>query len=204
MTTHPGLHVIGAGFGRTGTESLRRALDMLDLGPTHHMYEVIGDPDQRAAWRAVGLGAVPDWNALLEGYRSVVDWPCSAFWQELMAAFPDAAVILTLRDGESWWKSFSDTILAAIEKTEDPQALNRTLIAGRVLGGRADDKAHAIATYEAHNKKVRALVPPERLIVQELGGGWGPLCTYFGLPEPAEPFPSGNASGQFTADGTET
>lgn len=199
------MRVIGAGFGRTGTESLKTALDMLGLGPTHHMVEVIEHPMQKTRWRALANSSEPvDWSLLFEGYNSAVDWPAAYYWRELMMVYPQAKVILTHRDCASWWDSFSSTILVAIQKTKDPNAINRRIIAEGALGGRPFDRDHAIATYEAHNREVRSVVPPSRLIDIELGAGWEPLCNALGLPIPAEPYPRRNATESFSADGTET
>ena len=198
------MYAIGAGFGRTGTESLRRALDMLDLGPTHHMFEVIDNPVQKERWRAVANGAPRDWGMLLEGYHSAVDWPAAYYWRELMEVYPEAKVILTLRDSASWWQSFSTTILKAIQKTEDPDAINRRIIAEQALDGRPEDREHVIAVYEEHVRQVRASVDPQRLIELEIGSGWEPICTGLGVPQPEEPYPFGNTAETFQADGTET
>jgi hypothetical protein len=89
------LEVIGTGFGRTGTDSMREALTILGFGPCHHQREVIEHPETRAHWRAIACGATPDWDLLLGGYRSCVDWPSAHYWPQLIEAFPEAKVLPT-------------------------------------------------------------------------------------------------------------
>ena len=198
------MRIIGAGFGRTGTDSMRHALNMLGLGPTHHMFEVIDSPVQKERWRAVANGAAPDWPLLFEGFNAAIDWPSSYYWRELMEVYPDALILLTHRSADSWWASFEGTILKAIETTDDPDALNRRIIAEGVFGGRPGDRDHAIATYNAHVSEVLATVPADRLHVHQIGEGWERLCARLGLLVPEVPFPSGNATGEFKIIANET
>jgi hypothetical protein len=153
------IQVIGAGFGRTGTDSLREALTILGFGPCHHMVEVNSNDEQRRLWRALAQGAALDWDRLLAGYSSFVDWPSAFYWRELMAHFPEAKVILTYRSPESWWESFEKTILAYINRQTDPESLVATLIARRVFDGRPNDRSHTISRYEANVREVRESVP---------------------------------------------
>ena len=108
------LSVIGAGFGRTGTESMKLALEALGLGPCHHMKEGLPNPEQISLWRAVARGEPADWDQIFEGYRSAVDWPAAHYWRELAAHYPDAKVVLTVRSPESWYASMENTILKVI------------------------------------------------------------------------------------------
>lgn len=191
------LKVIGAGFGRTGTDSMREALNILGFGPCHHMFEVIAHPDQQAEWRAMVAGGPRDWDKLFDGYSSCVDWPSAHYWRELMTAYPQARVILTWRSPESWWQSFANTLLKAFDANGDPASLGRALIDGQVFGHRAVDRDHAIAVYEAHVAAVMAEVPPGRLLVHRLGDGWPALCAHLGVPAPEQPYPSANAADTF-------
>ena len=191
---HMTVKVIGAGFGRTGTDSLREALTILGLGPCHHMFEVNAHERQRALCRALVLGAAPDWDQLLEGYTACVDWPSAYYWRELMAAFPDAKIILTYRSPESWWESFEKTILDYIQTKAAPDSLVNTLIARKVFGGRPGDRAHAIEVYEANTRDVIASVPSDRLLVHNVGDGWERLCPFLGVTEPAEAYPNRNSA----------
>lgn len=193
------LKVIGTGFGRTGTDSMREALGILGFGPCHHMLEIIAHETQRDRWRALAAGGTPDWEHLFEGYVSCVDWPSAFYWREIVAAYPEARVILTWRDPESWWRSFSGTILKHLTGEGDADTLGRMLIARQVFGGRPDDREHAIATYRANVEAVMAEVPPGRLLVHRLGDGWGSLCAHLGVPVPDVPYPHANTTEVFNA-----
>ena len=191
------LKVIGAGFGRTGTESLKRALEILGLGPTHHMYEVMDCEKQRDRWSAFAHGADPDWPNLFEGFNSAVDWPSAAFWRDTMAFYPDAKVILTHRPSEDWWASFTGTIQQALNSGKDVSGIGSKVITEMVFDGNIHDKAHVLSIYEASIANVRAEVPANRLIDLPLGAGWAPLCSGLGLPEPEVAYPQGNTKKGF-------
>jgi hypothetical protein len=191
------LKVIGTGFGRTGTDSMREALNMLGMGPCHHMLEVNASEAQKQMWRALVQGAPPDWERLFAGYASAVDWPSAHYWRELIAFYPQAKVVLTYRTAESWWKSFEQTILQGVQRSTEPESLGLALIRDKVFAGRPDDRAQAIARYEENVKAVKATVAPERLLVHSLGDGWEPLCAHLGVPVPAQPYPSRNSASDF-------
>ena len=191
------LKVIGAGFGRTGTDSMREALTILGFGPCHHMFEVNAHEEQKRMWRALVKGAPPVWEQLLAGYGSCMDWPSVYYWRELAAFYPEAKVVLTYRSAESWWKSFEQTIVRGIEKSFEQESLGIALIRDKVFGGRPGDRDNAIAIYEANVNAVKATVPPERLLVHNLGDGWEPLCAHLGVPVPAQPYPSRNNASDF-------
>jgi hypothetical protein len=194
------LDVIGAGMGRTGTYSLKLALEQLGMGPCHHMAEVIGNAQQKALWRAAGRGDLPDWDVALAGYRSAVDWPSAYFWRELSDYYSHAKVILTVRDPDAWYESVAQTIgLTMDPATNDPETFGVAVIGSVVFGGRFDERDHAIAVYEAHNAAVKAYVPAERLLVYEVSEGWEPLCAFLGIPVPSQPFPRTNSSAEFRA-----
>jgi hypothetical protein len=190
---------IGAGFGRTGTDSLREALTILGFGPCHHMFEVNAHEEQRRLWRALAQGAAPDWDRLLAGYNACVDWPSAFYWRELMAHFPDAKVISTYRSSQSWWDSFEKTLLAFHNQNVDPESLGATLIARQVFGGRTIDRSHAIACYETNVKSVKEAVPADRLLVHNLGEGWDSLCAHLGVPIPTKPYPNRNSAAELKA-----
>lgn len=191
------LKVIGTGFGRTGTDSMREALTILGFGPCHHMFEVNANPEQKARWRALVAGGAADWESLFEGYNSCMDWPSAHYWRQLVAAYPQAKVILTWRSAESWWTSVENTLIKVLANSTDEASLGVALIARQVFGGRATDRDHAIAVYEAHVVAVKAEVPPERLLVHGLGDGWAPLCAHLGVPVPDMPYPAKNATAAF-------
>jgi Sulfotransferase domain len=201
-----GLQVVGAGLGRTGTHSLKVALEQLLDGPCYHMVEVFGRPDQSDTWAAATQGEDVDWAAFLAAYRATVDWPAAAFWKEISEAAPDAVVVLSTRDSDAWWKSASETIFAVLARganPEDDAGLQEFTMISALLEQRFtpewQDRAGAIAAYEAHNARVRVEVPAGRLVEWHPGDGWGPLCAGLGLDEPSEPFPHLNSTSDFRA-----
>jgi len=194
------LRVVGAGLGRTGTNSLKLALERLLGAPCYHMIEVFGHPEHIPAWHAAAEGRMPDWHALLADYAAAVDWPAAAFWPELSAAFPDAIVLLSVRDAESWWASASQTIFPSIrEQAGTPWRAMVDALFGNRFAGRLDDKATAIAAFERHNTEVRQRVPAKRLVEWCAGDGWTPLCAALGVPVPNEPFPHTNTREDWAA-----
>ncbi|WP_343081292.1 sulfotransferase family protein [Ostreiculturibacter nitratireducens] len=192
------LKVIGTGFGRTGTDSMREALTILGFGPCHHMFEVSANPVMKARWRAFMDSGEPDWRALFEGYNSCVDWPSAHYWRELIELCPDARVVLTWRSPESWWTSFEATLLKHYREAEDRAAVGIRIME-KVFGDRADDRDHAIAVYEKNVAAVLETVPKDRLLVHKLGDGWGPLCAHLGVPAPDQPYPSKNTTADIQA-----
>jgi len=190
------LKVIGTGFGRTGTDSMRNALDLLGFGPTHHMFAVNADPEQKRMWRDAVHRGYRDWERLFAGFGACVDWPSALFWQELIEVYPEAKVILTWRTPESWWASVQKTIIRHLMHPEDPDNIG-VAISREVFGGRPDDRETAIRAYEANVAAVKAEVPAERLLVYGLGDGWEPLCAHLGVPVPEVPYPHSNTSAQF-------
>jgi hypothetical protein len=202
------LDVIGAGFGRTGTNSLRLALDRLGLGPCHHMHELSLDPGQVPHWTAAARGDAMDWETVFAGYRSQVDWPGARYWRSLAEAFPAAKVILSVRPADAWYTSFAATIAPEIygpPSSPEPAAverrrMQRETIGEQTFGGRVGDRDHVIATYERHNAEVRRTIAPERLLVFDVTEGWAPLCGFLGVPLPAEPVPRTNSTAEFHDD----
>lgn len=187
------LEIIGAGFGRTGTDSMRAALNILGFGPCHHMFEVTENPVMKARWRAFMDHETPDWDALFEGYRACVDWPAVHYWRELADRYPTARVILTGRDPASWWKSFEATILPFYRTTRDRASVGFRIIE-KAFGDRAGDRDFMIAAYKAHVADVIATIPRDRLLVHGLGDGWAPLCAFLDVEIPAEPYPFRNTA----------
>ncbi|TPE50132.1 sulfotransferase family protein [Amaricoccus solimangrovi] len=198
------LQIVGAGFGRTGTHSLREALDTLGLGPCYHMIEIIQDPDRKVPqWVAASEGKA-DWDAIFEGYGSTVDWPSAAYWKEILAHYPDAKVILSTRPAEGWYDSFSETIawLMATPATLPPHlqpwlTMASDLVTKTTFGGRPTDREHAIAVFNAYEAEVKASVPPDRLLVFQASEGWEPLCRFLDKPIPATPYPRTNTKDDF-------
>ena len=199
------LKVIGAGFGRTGTQSLKIALEQLGVGPCYHMLEVFGNTEHIPLWAAATRGETPDWETLFANYHSTVDWPGCAFWRDLAERNPDAKVLLSFRDSDAWYDSFHNTVYQAMTRELPPEPewiadhfkMTRELVLEQALGGRPDDRAHAIRCYEEHNEAVRSEVPADRLILHEVGSGWNPLCDGLDLPIPDEPYPRTNSTKEF-------
>ncbi len=201
------MHVIGAGFGRTGTMSLKAALERLGAGPCLHMIDLLGNPELAAPWTARSRGEAIDWRAALAGWGSTVDWPGCTYWAELAEAWPDAPVLLTVRDPDAWYESTLKTIHAA----NDPEhhgsvdagvkEMIGDIIWRDTFGGRERflERDHAIRVFRAHNATVREAVSADRLLIYEIGEGWGPLCELLGVDVPDEPFPHLNDSAAFRA-----
>ena len=196
------LRVVGAGVGRTGTTSLKAALERLLGGRCYHMFEVFGRPDDVAVWDLAAKGQRVDWEALFAEFTATVDWPGAACWKEIADAFPDAVVLLSTRSSaEAWWKSAHDTIFGAIAADAAPEnaawrEMVLDLLAHRFTPDWQEHDA-AVAAYDKHNAEVRAAVAPDRLIEWSPGDGWGPLCTALGVAVPDEPFPHLNTTEEF-------
>jgi hypothetical protein len=195
------IRVVGAGLGRTGTTSLKAALEQLLGEPCYHMIEVFGHPEHVPLWHAAMRDEPVDWEALFEGYGSVVDFPAAAVWRDIAAAYPDAPVLLSTRSSsDEWWRSASKTILTV--RPEEPEMAEWRAMTADMFGRISpdpSDEALTKAGYEAHNAAVRAEVPPERLIDWRPEDGWEPLCKGLGLPVPDEPFPLTNTTAEFRA-----
>lgn len=192
------LKVIGAGFGRTGTLSLKLALERLGFGPCYHMAEVVKNPAAVGWWVEAADGA-PDWEKIFEGYEATVDWPSTTFYAELAEHYPDARIILTHRDAEAWFKSTQATIFPGdmLGPMDNPFREMIRKVVGKLFDGRLRDHDHVIGVYERHNAKVRESFPSDRLLVYELAEGWGPLCDFLGVPVPDEPMPKVNSTEDF-------
>ena len=211
------LQVIGAGFGRTGTESMKMALETIGFDPCHHMTEVLGNPAQVKIWRAAARGDLPDWDVAFAGYRATVDWPGCAFYKELMEIYPDAKVLLSVRDPEKWYASASATIfkgtpltirlLAPVMRLFSPRmahvsrvmTMAKKLILEDTFHNRLRDKDFMIECFNRHNQEVEAHVPADRLLVYQVTEGWEPLCAFLDVPVPDKPFPRTNKREDFAA-----
>lgn len=202
------LKIIGAGFGRTGTLSLKTALEQLGFAKCHHMTEVVMNPSQAAGFLLAMQGKPVDWDQLLDGYASTTDWPACTFYKELMAHYPDAKVILSVRDPDRWYASAFDTIYAIesivpswigylFPKFGDMRKMVMGLIWEGTFEDRFADKAFALAKFNAHNQEVIESVPADRLLVFEVTQGWEPLCRFLDVPVPNRPFPHLNDKKRF-------
>ena len=193
------MKVVGAGLGRTGTHSLMTALEHLLGTPCYHMFVAANHPDHTQIWHDASLGKMPDWQSFFHGYGAAVDWPACSFWPELCAEYPDALVLLSVRDAESWWKSANTTIFSNFgDRTSARQDMLDALFENRFTS-HIDDRGAAIAAFEAHNARVREIVPAHRLLEWQAGDSWEPICEALGLEVPSEPFPHTNTTKEFLA-----
>ncbi|MET0544714.1 MAG: sulfotransferase family protein [Caulobacterales bacterium] len=198
------LKVIGAGFGRTGTLSLKNALEQLGVGPCYHMFEVPAKPERAAQWIAA-LDGAPDWESIFDGYTSTVDWPACHFWRELMDYYPEAKIILSVRDAAKWFASTQTTIFSPRLFSDGafqppplfPEMVQRIVFGD--VGGAPNDRDICVDAFNRHIETVKQTVPPERLLVYEASQGWAPLCALLGLPVPDAPYPSKNSNEQFAS-----
>lgn len=199
------LSVIGAGFGRTGTASIKLALEQLGFGPCHHMSEVRGTPGLLEHWEAAAAGRPVDWHRVFAGFGSTVDWPSTTFWRELAAFYPDAKVLLSVRPADRWWTSFAGTIKKLLDDPAEPpnptirrlRAMSRQVIAERSLHGAYRERAAAINAFERHTAMVTAAIPAGRLLVFDVAEGWAPLCRFLEVPVPETAFPRTNSTEEF-------
>ncbi len=200
----PDLRVVGAGLGRTGTHSLKVALERLLGGPCYHMVEVFKRPADIPVWRAAAKGEPVDWHKLLEGYASVVDWPAAAYWAEIAEAFPKAIILLSTRDTDGWWKSATRTIFEGFRRgamPNTPPGWREMITEGFTATFTPDflDETAAKAAFERHTAEVRKRAPTNRLLEWRVQEGWEPLCKALGVPVPDEPFPVTNTADEFRA-----
>jgi len=199
------LEIIGAGFGRTGTNSLKLALEQLGFGPCHHMFEVRENPALLPDWEAAANGETVDWHRVFNGYRSQVDWPGARYWRELAATFPDAKIVLSVREPQGWFDSVQATIWPVMKargqhETAHMNALAemayRTIVVP-IFEDRMHERDHAIRVFETHIEEVQAAIPAERLLTFDVAEGWPPLCDFLGVDVPDTPFPKTNTSQEF-------
>jgi hypothetical protein len=190
-----GLCVVGAGLPRTGTASLKEALEHLLGGRCYHMREIPGHPfDLGAGWKQALRGDTPEWDRLFDGYVAAVDWPASLFWRELSEAYPDALVLLSVRDtAETWWQSAGATFLPVARTALAPdwnEGRDLLKLLERFTGkGQWDDRATLLASYERHHDEARKTIAPHRLLEWRATEGWAPICRALGVPVPDLPFP---------------
>ena len=198
-----GLKAVGAGLGRTGSHSLKIALETLLGGSCYHMVELFPRPEHVPLWHGAILGSPPEWAPMLDGFSAAVDWPAAAVWKELHEAFPESVVVLSVRSSaDAWWRSFSQTILPVMQRGPTPETAEWYAMASDMLERLTPDYADreaCIAAYEAHNEAVRRGVAPGSLIEWTPSDGWGPLCAGLALPEPDMPFPHVNTTDEFRA-----
>ena len=211
------MQVIGAGLPRTGTLTQKLALERLGFGPCYHWVDVIADLDRVAQWERA-LDGEADWEEIFGASVATVDWPGGFFYAELAAAYPQAKVLLSVRDPQRWEPSFRETIwdmcfgdtlihnLSAARAKVDPRWERYLALIDRMFwiergtfaGGAGETPATMIAAMTRHEDAVRAAIAPERLLVWDVTEGWGPLCEFLEVEVPAEPLPHANDREAFT------
>lgn len=203
------LQVIGAGLSRTGTLSLKLALEQLGFGPCFHMLEFVKPKfePRRMLWEAAMDGETPDWETIFAGFSSAVDMPACLYYGKLSLAYPQAKVILTVRDAAGWYRSSSSTIWAAeplVEartpaRSERAEKLRTATIReiGFDLLEDPRDEALTTALFNRYNEQAKREIPRARLLVLDVKQGWQPLCAFLGVAIPQTPFPSENATAEF-------
>ena len=195
------LKVIGAGLGRTGTLSLKVALEQIGFGPCYHMAEVLMAIDVAPdLWLRAGEGR-PDWERIFQGFSSTVDYPACIFWKELADYYPDAKVLLSVRDPQSWFESTQASIfgpmMELLRQTPAGPFLDRIVF--DQFGDRLHDRDFMIDHFNRHTDAVVSAIPADRLLVYEAKQGWGPLCAFLGVPVPDAPFPRINSREEMAA-----
>jgi Sulfotransferase domain len=210
------LKIIGTGMGRTGTHSLKLALEQLGFGKCYHMAELFQNPRGLPYFEKAEKGEDVDWESLFIGYQSAVDYPVARYYKQLIVKYPEAKVIHTIRDPESWYQSASETIIWASKPSIGRMAklmiklpfspelrkqfpilkYNGSLI-NNEFGKDYKNKAEVIRHYNEHNETVMKVVPKERMLVFNAKDGWEPLCNFLGVPIPDEPFPQSNKRDEF-------
>jgi hypothetical protein len=195
------LQVVGSGLGRTGTMSLKHALEQLGFSRCYHMVEVFMNPPHIPLWIAAAEGK-PDWDTLFEGYAATVDYPGARFWRELAAHYPDAKVLHSVRDPEKWFESTQATIFAPSHRARfdnmpEIRRFFETVVTTNELRASIDDREAMIAYFKRHTEAVKAAIPKERLLVWQASDGWEPLCKFLDVPVPATPFPRENSREEF-------
>lgn len=206
-----GLQVIGVGLHRTGSMSVKAALERLGFGPCYHGLEALRRCRDGEHWLAAyAAGGDVDWPVIFDGYRATLDWPTVYFWEQLATAYPDAKILLTDRDPEDWWASHVEMfqVGAAFGRALTDEQLRwaeesgfarmqtaLATIASAAFAGKVFDRAHCLRVFEEHCARVRRTVPADRLLVYRVQQGWEPLCRFLGVDVPDEPFPRVNVGG---------
>jgi len=193
------IKVIGAGFGRTGTASLKLALEQLGFGPCYHMSEVFDHPEYIPLWVQAGKGNA-DWDTIFKGYHACVDFPACTHYKALMEFYPDAKVVLSMRDAGRWFESVNETIMSPMANgmlEQSPMYEMLKLNLYDLFDGRITEREHMIECFNKHVEEVKRSVPSERLLVFEAKMGWGPLCDFLGVDAPASDYPHVNTREDF-------
>ena len=197
------MKVIGSGFGRTGTLSMKAALERLGFNPCYHMETVLKSPSHLKFWHDVAMGQAVDWHQIFAGFEAAVDFPASSVYKELLAVYPHAKVIHTVRDPDRWYDSTYETIYQM--KDIFPHWMRRYvpwvrhfvemgdgMFWDRLFDGQFDNRARTIQLFNEYTEEVKRTVPAERLLIFNVKEGWQPLCQFLDRPVPDVPFPHKN------------
>ena len=189
------LKIIGAGMGRTGTASLKVAIEALGIGDCYHMSEVLKNPEFIKGWISAAEGK-PDWDTIFSGYSATVDNPGCNYWKELAAHYPDAKVILTTRDAGTWFESTNETIHSAefasfMKNSPFGEMIQKTM--WDRMENRMQDREHMVDFFNRRSTEITASIPAERLLVYQVSDGWKPLCEFLDVPVPDMEFPRINS-----------
>ena len=200
------MKLIGASYPRTGTLSTKAALEQLGLDPCYHFVTQFERPQDIDIWQTAAEGKPVYWPALFADFQAAVDWPASLFYKQLLALYPDAKVLLNVRDPETWYASMAHTVYPASQAGLSAPAESVLGRMGRMINtlawqplfhGRFEDKSYALSVFERHNQEVQVCVPADRLLVWEVAEGWEPLCRFLDVPAPETPFPRLNDAQTF-------
>jgi len=197
------MKVFGAGFGRTGTMSLKFALEKLRIGPCYHMREVVSRPSHIKLWYDISRGEHPNWNRLFSGFNSAVDFPVCLFYKQLINIFPEAKFILTLRDFDTWYISTANTIYKVpsilpdwFERVVYPIrmfiVMQVNLIWVGLFKNNFSDRDSTKLVYYEHIESVKKIIPADKLLIYNVKEGWEPLCEFLDVDVPDIPFPKVN------------
>lgn len=189
------LKIIGAGMGRTGTASLKVALEALGVGRCYHMSEVLKNPESIKAWTRAAEGN-GDWDTIFNGYSATVDNPGCNFWKELAVQYPKAKVILTTRDANKWFESTNETIHSAVfarfmKNSPFGEMIQKTM--WDRMENQMQNRDYMVDFFHRHSREIVDTIAAERLLVYQVSDGWEPLCEFLGVPVPNTEFPRINS-----------
>ena len=210
------LQVIGTGVGRTGTHSLKLALEQLGFGKCYHMVELFQRPENVIYFEKAERGEEVNWDKLFEGYNSAVDYPVARYYKQIIPKYPSAKIIHTVRDPESWYQSAMETIfwaskpsigrmLSLMIKLPFSSTLRKRFpvlkyngqLVDNIFGKDLKNKQEVIKKYNEINAETLNFIPKGRSLVYDVKTGWEPLCNFLNVPVPSTPFPRSNVRDEF-------
>jgi len=204
------LKVIGTGLPRTGTASLKGALQLLGYQQTYHMDNLLNNPSQVHYWVELFDTGSTDYDALFEGFAASTDFPGFFAYKALLKQYPDSKFILTTRDPDIWYESIKNTVYQAVTaffQKDTPtdsmrrvegvfQLLDRYLF-GQFFKGTFLDKEKTLSLVNAYLDEINAIIPADKMLIYEISEGWQPLCDFLELRVPEIEFPYKNKREDF-------